>query len=115
MAREDYVKKDLAGYPFNSKYPPDVSDHNNLYHRYKSDVEETLFYDFAVQGYDLRFTYKGTTYHFLSEPDYVAYCDEKYTDEYLRFPDGNTALEQFTIDGKSIIELIDELEDVEPF
>ena len=50
MAREDYVKKDLAGYPFNSKYPPDVSDHDNLYHGYKSDVEETLFYDFAVQG-----------------------------------------------------------------
>ena len=76
-------------------------------------IKETLFYDFAVQGYDLCFTYKGKQYHFLSEPDYVAYCDENYSEEYQRFPDGNTALEQFKIEGKTILELIDELEDVE--
>lgn len=113
MAREDYVMKDLAGYLYNSKYPPKDSNNGNLYHGYKNDVEETLFYDFAVQGYDLYFTYKGKPYHFLSETDYVAYCDENYTVEYQRFPDGNKALEQFMIDGKSIIELIDELNDVE--
>lgn len=114
MARKDYVKHDLAGYAFNSKYPPNDKDGKSLFHGYRNDVEETLFYDFAVQGYDLHFTYKGKTYHFLSEADYVAYCDENYSEEYQRFPDGNTALEQFMIDGKTIIELIDELEDVEP-
>lgn len=114
MAREDYVKKDLAGYWFNSKYPPNYEMNGSLYHGYKNWVEETLFYDFAVQGYDLFFTYKGEPYHFLSDSGHVAHCDEHYTEEYQRFPDGNTALEQFTIDGKPLIELIDELEDVEP-
>ena len=114
MARKDYVMKDLAGYWFNAKYPPNYEQNGRLYNGYKNGVEETLFYDFAVQGYDLYFTHKGKPYYFLSEDDYVAYCDENYTVEYQRFPDGNAALEQFMIDGKSIIELIDELKDVEP-
>ena len=67
MAYEDYVKKDLAGYWYNSKYPPNYEVNGSLYHGYKDSVEETLFYDFAVQRYDLRFTYKGKLYHFLSD------------------------------------------------
>ena len=72
------------------------------------------FYDFAVQGYDLTFLYKGKRYYFLSTPDHVALCDECYTEEFQVFPDGNAALEQFKIDGKSLLELIDLLEEVEP-
>ena len=49
------------------------------------------------------------------EPDYVALCDEHFTKEYQRFDDGNTALEQFLIDGKPLIKLVNELEDVEPY
>lgn len=113
MAHEDYVKKDLAGYWYNSKYPPNYEVNGSLYHGYKDSVEETLFYDFAVQRYDLRFTYKGKLYHFLSDSKHVAYCDEHYTVEYQVFPDGNAALEQFEIEGKPLIDLIDQLEDVE--
>lgn len=113
MAKEDYIRTDLAGYLFNLKYQPDTTLNGTLYHGYKSCKEETLFYDFAVQGYDLTFCYKGKRYHFLSEENYVAHCDENYTVEYQRFEDGNSALEQFKIDGKSLIDLIDELEEVE--
>ena len=56
MTHEDYVKKDLAGYWYNSKYPPNYKVNGSLYHGYKNGVEETLFYDFAVQRYDLYFT-----------------------------------------------------------
>lgn len=114
MAHKDYVKKDLAGYWYNSKYPPNYEVNGSLYHGYKNSAEETLFYDFAVQRYDLYFTYRGKPYHFLSDSEHVAYCDDHYTEEYQRFPDGNTALEQFTIDGKPLIELINDLENVEP-
>ena len=115
MARKDYVKKDLAGYWFNAKYMPDYSRNGGLYNGYKNSVEEILFFDFAVQGYDLGFTYKGKRYYFLSESDYVALSDEHFTEEYQRFEDGNSTLEQFRIDGKSIIELIDQLEEVESY
>ena len=70
--------------------------------------------DFAVQGYDLTFVYKGRRYHFLTTKDHVALCDEHYTEEYQVFPDGNTALEQFEIDGKPLLDIIDQLEEVEP-
>ena len=113
MAKSDYVMTDLLGYPYNGKYPP-KGDKHGIYHGYSTDVEETLFYDFAVQGYDLTFVYKDKRYHFLSAKDHVALCDEYYTEEYHIFPDGNAALEQFKIDGKSLLELIDLLEDVEP-
>lgn len=113
MAKSDYVMTDLMGYPYNGKYPP-KDDKRGIYHGYSSDVEETLFYDFAVQGYDLTFVYKGKRYCFLSGKDYVALCDEHYTEEYQVFSDGNTALEQFMIDGNSLIELINQLEEVEP-
>jgi hypothetical protein len=113
MAKEDYVMTDLMGYPYNSKYPP-KGDKHGLYHGYDSDVEETLFYDFAVQGYDLTFVYKGQRYYFLTEPNHVALCDEHYTEEYQVFPDGNAVLEQFKIEGKPLLDLIGQLEEVEP-
>lgn len=114
MARKDYVKTNLLGYPYNEKYPPRGDSKGNLYHGYPSDKEETLFYDFAVQGYDLTFSYHGKRYYFLTGTDYVARCDEHYSEEYEKYSDGNAALEQFKIDGHSIIELIDEIEDCEP-
>jgi len=113
MSKGDYIKTDRLGFPYNGKYPP-KGDRLGLYHGYSSDVEETLLYDFAVQGYDLTFIYKGERYCFLSAADHVAHCDDRYTVEYETFPDANTALEQFRIDGRPIIELIGELEDVEP-
>lgn len=115
MAKADYIMKDLAGYFFNGKYLPDYSHNGGLYHGYKNSIEETLFYDFAVQGYDLAFSYKGKRYFFMSDPEYVALSDDHFTQEFERFDNGNAALEQFKIDGKSIIELIDSLEDVESY
>jgi len=63
----EYRKKDLAGYPFNAKYPPNYEGNGGLYHGYKNNSEETFYYDFAVQRYDLRFSYNGKEYFFLSE------------------------------------------------
>ena len=112
--RDSVVGYNLAGYPFNKKYPPKDMRIGAKRGGYETWNRWILFYDFAVQGYDLYFKYKGKEYHFLSEPDYVAYCDDHYTEEYQRFPDGNVLIEQFEIDGKKLIDIIDELEDVEP-
>lgn len=109
----DYIQTDLAGYPFNSKYPPDYDKNGGWYHGYRNDTEETLLYDFAVQRYDLRFTYKGIAYHFLSCENYAALCDEFFCNEKQRFVDGNDVLENFLIDGNNILSIIDQLEEVE--
>ncbi len=108
----DYIKTDDRGCRYNSKYPP-AGNLAGFYHGYENNEQETLFYDFAVQRYDLTFIYKGKRYHFLSNLDHVALCDDHYTKEYQVFKDGNTAIEEFKIDGKSLAELVNELEEIE--
>ena len=109
----DYIKRDLAGYPFNAQYPPDYDKNGGLYHGYRNNTEETFFYDFAVQRYDLRFSLNGKEYYFLCSQDHAALCDSKFTTEYQVFDDGNAVLEQFEIDGKKLSELIPLIEDCE--
>ena len=109
----DYIKLDLAGYPFNAQYPPNYDKNGGLYHGYHNNTEETFFYDFAVQRYDLRFHLNGKEYYFLSAQEHTALCDSKFTTELQVFEDGNAVLEQFEIEGKKLIDLIPFIEDCE--
>jgi len=109
----EYILNDLAGYPFNSKYPPNPQLNGSLYHGYRNNTEETFFYDFAVQRYDLRFILRGKEYYFLSCPDHAAQCNETFSNEIRVFRDGNAVLEEFMIDGKRLIDLIPEVEECE--
>lgn len=111
---DEIVGIDLMGYPFNKKYPPNARLYGWDYHGYKSEVYETFFYDFAVQGYDLEFNYNGKKYYVLSEPDHVAVCDSNFTKEYQVFKNGNDLIENWIIEGKRLIDIIDECKDVEP-
>lgn len=88
----DHIRHDLAGYPFNYKYPPIENTNSGIYHRYRYNTEETFFYDFAVQRDDLRFSYNGKEYYFLSTDCYVAQCDEPFTNEICRYIDGNDVI-----------------------
>lgn len=102
----DYIKNDLAGYPFNEKYPPNYEKNGGLYHGYRNNIEETFYYDFAVQRYDLRFRYDGKEYYFFSFEDHAAQCDETFSTEIKTFKDGNDVIEHFQIDGKRLIDII---------
>ena len=46
---ENFIGTDLAGYPFNRKYPPDTKRFGTHYGGYRTSQQETFFYDFAVQ------------------------------------------------------------------
>lgn len=109
----DYIRNDLAGYPYNYKYPPVENCKNGIYHGYRNNTEETFFYDFAVQRYDLRFCYEGKEYYFLSCEDYAAQCDSTYTHELCKYVDGNDVLERFSINGVRLLDLIQQITDVE--
>lgn len=113
--KQDYIAKDLAGRLYNAKYPPDVERYGNKYGGYVSDAQETLFHYFAVFGYDLEFHYNGKAYYCLSEPNYIALCDEQFNIEYQRFTDAIDFLEHFEIEGHKLLEIIDQLENVEPW
>jgi YHS domain-containing protein len=109
----EYIHTDLAGYPFNSKYPPNTEKYGSLYHGYRNSAEETFFYDFAVQRYDLRFSYQGKNYYFLSDEDAAALCDETFRHPLQLFKDGNDVLERFCINGVRLLDLIPQIKDVE--
>ena len=77
----------MNGFAFNGKFPPGASD--SLYHGYKTPAQECLFYDFAVQGYDLMVKYKGVSYYFMVDTDWVWLSDENFTATVRKFDNGN--------------------------
>lgn len=111
--QDETVGIDLMGYPFNRKYPPNTKLYGTSYHGYKNDAHETFFYNFAVQGYDLEFCYGGKKYHVLHEPDHVAVTDDNFTEELQVFNSGNDLIEKWIIDGKRLVDIIDDCESVE--
>lgn len=108
MAR-DYILEDSNGYPFNSEFAPDFVKFGDRYHGYKNNSQEALFYYFAVMGYDLQFDYNGQTYYFLSTENYVARCDKDFKDDLEVFENANVMFRTFCIDGKKLVDIVDEL------
>jgi len=114
---QDYIKFTEDGYPYNGMCPPDFNKLVNPskgYEGYESYNRGVLFYDFAVQNYDLQFSYKGKMYYFKVGKDYVALSDETFTENLQTFDNAMDAILNFEIDGEKLIDIVDYLEDVEP-
>ena len=111
---KEYIGEDLFGYWYNKKYPPNVEKYGSKYNGYSTDARDVLFQYFAVYGYDLQFKYKGKYYYCVTGKGHVASCDNQFTIEYQQFEDANQYIEQFEINGRKLIDIIDELEEVEP-
>lgn len=110
------VGRDLMGYPYNMKYPPMISKYGNQYLGYPNWNQEVFFYEFAVQGYDVTFVYHNTKYFLMVEPDYYCTCEDMHftpSEKSIYFKNGNELIEQLEIEGKKLISIIDDLEDVE--
>ncbi len=110
----DVIGFDLLGYPFNKKYPADFKSYGSKNGGYSSPFRSTLFYDFAVLRYDLEFSYHGKRYYCLSERDYVALCDCNFREEFKRFDNANVFIETFEVEGRKLIDVIDDLDYAEP-
>lgn len=112
--RKSYIGYDDNGYPYNCKYSPNKEKYGDLFEGYKNKAEGVLFYDFGVQNYDVSFKYKGKDYFLLTEPDHVAVCDDHFTEEYEVYTDAMDLIENFKIDGRPLIDLMDEIEEIDP-
>ena len=109
-----YIGHDLFGYPFNSEFPPNIDLYGDGYAGYKNTASQVLFYDFAVQMYDVRFKYHGNMYFLMYTPEYAALCDEKFTNEIEIFATPNDLIKNLVIEGRKLLEIIDEIEEIEP-
>ena len=57
--REKYSKKDELGRGINTEFPPESFQRYPHYSGYRTPNREMLFYQFAVQYYDVRINYHG--------------------------------------------------------
>ena len=108
-----HLALDENGCPYNCKYPPNKEKCGDMYEGYKNWAEEVLFHRFGVLCYDVCFVYKNKEYHLLKEHNYAAVCDDHYTKEYEIYADEMALIENFKINGKPLIELIDEIEEID--
>lgn len=109
-----YIGHDLWGYRYNTEFPPTPTLYGNNYYGYKNAASQVLFYDFAVQMYDVKFMYKGKMYYLLYTPEYAALSDEKFTDEIEIFETPNDLIKNLVINGEKLLDIIDEIEEIEP-
>ena len=109
-----YIGHDLWGYRYNNEFPPNTTLHGNDYYGYKNAASQVLFYDFAVQMYDVRFKYHGNMYFLMYTPEHAALCDEKFTNEIEIFATPNDLIKNLEIEGRKLLEIIDEIEEIEP-
>lgn len=108
-----YIGRDVFGYPYNMKYPPDYQKYGRQFSGYATPNQEFFFYDYAVLCYDGRFTYRGKDYYIVNWQDYFALMNEKHDITYQEFPDAIALLENLEIDGRKLLDFMEEIEDVE--
>lgn len=113
MTKDIHIRKDLFGHPFNGMFPP-TDKESDIYSGYSTPAQECLFYDFAVQGYDLKIKYNGNYYYFMVDTDCVWLSDKSFTEKKKKFKNGNDVLKNFIINGKPLYQLTDKLEEYEP-
>jgi len=112
---QEYIKIDNNGYWYNSEFMPDHEKYGSEYNGYKNDNQNVLFYYFAVLGYDISFEYNNNTYYFLFADDHVARCNENFNEQFEVFENANEMIKSFSIDGKKLIDLIDELKNADTY
>lgn len=109
----EWVGYNLWGYPFNKKYPPNKERYGQSFEGYPNKALGVLLYDFAVQGYDVELSYKGKTYYFMDAGEGVV-TDSHFSERKEVFDSPMALVENFKIDGKTLLELAPEIEDIEP-
>ena len=109
----DYVGYDLFVYPFNKKYPPDKTRYGQAYEGYANKTLGVLLYDFCVMGYDVELSFKGKNYYFMDVGEGVV-TDSHFTERKEVFDNPMALVENFKIDGKTLLELAPEIEDIGP-
>ena len=109
----DYVGYDLFGYPFNKKYPPNKEKYGQSFEGYPYKALGVLLYDFCVMGYDVELSFKGKNHYFMDVGEGVV-TDSHFTERKEVFDNPMALVENFKIEGKTLLELAPEIEDVEP-
>lgn len=98
---------------YNIKYPPNYEKYGTEHEGYRTWKEEELFFLFAVQGNDMHIEHNGKDYHFLSTSEFVAESDDHYTKVYKKYKNANELIENFEIEGRKLVDIVNDLDFIE--
>lgn len=105
--RDEYIKQDGAGRWINTEYPPDSFTQYPNNSGYKNANAEMLFYQFAVQYYDLRMKYQGNEYLAIVDDDGAYIADHLYHRISDIYPTANDLIKHAIMPGgKHLYELV---------
>lgn len=108
----DYIGYDLGGFMYNKKCPPNPAANGTHHHGYASDNQEAFLYDVAVYLYGIKFTYKGHHYRIPSDGDGWILIDEDNHTESAPYDNPMELMENATINGNRIVDIIDDVKDI---
>ena len=105
----DYIGYDLFGYEYNIKYPPNEEKFGNEFGGYATPNQETFFYDYCVHLYGVVFSYEEVLYEteFTDEGPILKNLTTKEVQG--PFDSALQLLEKANINGKKMIDILDEL------
>lgn len=112
QSRAEFVAYDLFGNEYNCKYPPNKDLYGLDFEGYATPNQLTFFYDFCINQYGVAFYYNGNDYEAEFTEDGPILINRSTSDVQGPFEDAVNLLEKSTLNGKTLVSVIDELENV---
>ena len=107
-SRKEYCVQDEKGRWINTEFPPDSFVKYSDYSGYQTSNREYLFYQFAVQYYDVLIEYKGNRYILVADDDGCSVTNEIWDDLSPEFLTANDLIKDFRFpDGKGLLDIVD--------
>lgn len=110
--RAEFVGYDLFGNEYNCKYPPNKDLYGLDFEGYATPNQLTFFYDFCINQYGVAFHYDGYDYEAEFTDDGPILTNLSTGDIQGPYEDAVNLLENSILNGKAMVSLIDELENV---
>lgn len=87
--------------------------YGHSYEGYPNKALGVLLYDYCIMGYDVELSYKGKEYYLMDDGEGVI-SDSHFTERKEIFDSPMALVENFRIDGKTLLELAPEIDNIEP-
>lgn len=107
-SREEYSIRDEKGRWINTEFPPDSYDRYPDNSGYRTSNREYLFYQFAVQYYDVLIEYNGNKYILVADDEGCSVTNEKWDELSPDYFTANDLIKEYRFpDGKGLLDIVD--------
>lgn len=110
--RVEFVGRDLFGNEYNCKYHPNKEVNGTDYEGYATPNQLTFFYDFCIQHYGVGFYYHNNQYEAEFVDEGPVLINKTENEVQGPFVDAMELIETSDVDGKRLIDVMEDLEHV---